>query len=123
MQIDADYAQLEGIDTDIERFEIDPVSAGAPAADEAQTDAIMAELDAATAGLVAFRARIEELTRARRAAEEELAQCRSELDTLREARASDRMELAELEQKLSRERGRVAIAREKFTDVLNTLDD
>jgi MshEN domain len=115
--------QMEAEDMQIETLEPDVTSSEAPADDEAQADMIVAELDAAAAGLVAFRERVEELTRARRAAEEELADCRAELVTLHEQRAADQAALSELEDKLGRERQRLASAREKVAEVLGALDD
>ena len=115
--------QMEAEDMQIETFEADATSAEARAADEAQTDMIVAELDVATAGLVAFRERVEELTRARRAAEEQLASCRSELVTLREELATDQAARSELEHKLSRERHRLGTVRERVAEALGALDD
>ena len=115
--------QMEAEDMQIETVEPDWTPAEALAPDEAQIDMIVAELDAATAGLMAFRERVEELTRAHRATDEELAHCRSELVGLREEQASDRATLGKLERDLSLERDRVATIRGRLVEVLDALDD
>ncbi len=92
------------------------------AAEEAETELLVAELDRATASVVAVRARVEQLAQRQQGADRELAELRAQLDALNDTRASEQTRLQSLERELARQRELVAAARAKLAEVVRMLE-
>jgi len=95
-------------------------AAAARLADEQETEELIADLDRATAALVALRARVEQLRQSKRAFERELAESHAELEALRESRAAEQ---ATLQNEVIRGRELVAGVKAKLAEVVQLLED
>ncbi len=95
-------------------------AAAARLADEQETEELIADLDRATAALVALRARVEQLTQSKRASERELADSHAELEALRESHAAEQ---ATLQNEVIRGRELVAGVKAKLGEVVQLLED
>ena len=93
------------------------------AAEEKKTELLAAELDRATASLVAFRERVEQLTERQQRTEKELAESRAQLAALSETRASEQATLHRLETERARQRDIVSAVKAKLADAMRSLEE
>lgn len=95
----------------------DTVEPALPELDDEQTDALLAELEQATAGLSAARTRIEQLAGARRSAEQTVADLRRRLADAEQERKQEQERSRELESQLDTERGRTGDFRRRLAEL------
>jgi hypothetical protein len=90
----------------------------ANATEAADVEALVADLEQATAGLEVVRGRFEQLRRAGRAREQEAAELRRERDQAAQDAARQQDRVRELELALGRERQRAQAFRQRLSDLL-----
>jgi hypothetical protein len=95
-------------------------AAAAHLAEEQETEILIAELDRATEGLVALRARVEQLRQSKRASERELAESQAELEALRKSRAAEQ---ATLQNELIAGSELLGRVKAKLAEVVQLLED
>ncbi len=108
--------------TEAEARALEAGAAASRAAEEEQTESLVADLDRATASLAAFRERVERLTQSQQRTEQELARCRAHLAALSEARAGEQATLHGLETELARQRDLVSAVKAKLADITRSLE-
>lgn len=97
---------------------VDRVERGDPELDDEQTDAIVADLEQATAGLTAARGRVEQLVGARRSAEQMVADLQRRLADVEQERTREQEHSRDLASRLDTERGRADDFRRRLAELL-----
>lgn len=93
------------------------------AAEDTETDALVAELEQATAGLSAARERIEQLAGARRGAEQMLADLNRRLTGIDQERVQEQERSRDLEAQLDAARERARSFRRRLAELLAEFED
>jgi hypothetical protein len=93
-----------------------------PELDDEQTDALVAELEQATAGLSAARNRIEQLAGARRSAEHLVEDLQRRLTDLEQERTKEQERSRDLESRLDTERGRAGDFKKRLAELLSEFE-
>jgi hypothetical protein len=97
-------------------------AAAAEAAEDAETERLLADLDAAAASLTAWSERVSRIVGLQRQTEKELSACREHLTRLREDLARERETVDRLENEVARQRELVSAAQVKLADVARSLE-
>jgi Type II secretion system (T2SS), protein E, N-terminal domain len=97
-------------------------AAGAEAAEDAEAERLLADLDAAAASLTAWSERVSRIVELQRQTEKELSACREHLIRLREDLARERETVERLESEVARQRELVSAAQVKLADVARSLE-
>jgi hypothetical protein len=97
-------------------------AAAADAAEDAEAERLLADLDAAATSLAAWSERVGRVVELQRQTENELSACREQLTTLSGELASERAAVDRLESELARQRELVSAAKVKLADVARSLD-
>ncbi len=97
-------------------------AAAAEAAEDAEAERLLADLDAAATNLAAWSERVSRIVDLQRQAEKERSACREQLTTLREQLASERATVDRLESELARQRELVSATHVKLADVARSLE-
>jgi hypothetical protein len=92
------------------------------AAEDAEEERLLADLDAAATSLAAWSARVSRIVKLQQQTENELSACREQLTSLREQLTGERATVDPLESELARQRELVSTAKAKLADVAQSLE-